>query len=78
MSRIQYLVTEYQGLWFVLLQGKRHGPYPSQQAAVDDAVRGAKTVPGAEVLLQVNDNQARMVWSDGSDGSDLQHNPPRA
>ena len=67
MNRIQYLVTVYRGLWFVILQGRRHGPYPSQQAAIDEAVRGAQTVPGSEVLVKSGDDQVRTVWTDGTD-----------
>lgn len=67
MDRIQYIVTEHQGRWFVMLQGKRHGPYATQQAAIEDAVRGAQTVPGSEVLVQTGDNQLRAEWAQGRD-----------
>lgn len=74
MSRIQYIVTEFEGRWFVMLQGKRHGPYASQRAAIEDAVRGAQTVPGSEVLVQTGDNQVRAEWTHGHDP---QRYPPR-
>jgi hypothetical protein len=67
MDRIQYIVTEYQGRWFVLLHGNRHGPYANQQAAIEDAVRGAQSVPGSEVLVQTRDNQIRAEWTHGAD-----------
>ena len=67
MNRIQYIVAEHQGRWFVMLQGKRHGPYASQRAAIEDAVRGAQTVPGSEVLVQTGDDQLRAEWTHGSD-----------
>ena len=74
MNRIQYIVTVYQGRWFVMLQGKRHGPYPTQRAAIEDAVRGAQTVPESEVLVQTGDNQVRAEWIWGED---TQRYPPR-
>ena len=74
MNRIQYIMTEYQGRWFVMLQGKRHGPYPTQRAAIEDAVRGARSVPGSEVLVQTGDNQVRAEWTWGED---TQRYPPR-
>ncbi len=74
MNRIQYIVTELQGLWFVILQGKRHGPYNSQRAAIDDSVRGAQTVPGSEVLVKTGESQVRAVWTYGTDP---ESNPPR-
>ena len=66
MNRIQYIVTKFEGRWFVMLQGKRHGPYASQRAAIEDAVRGAQTVPGSEVLVQAGD-QVRVEWTYGGD-----------
>ena len=67
MNRIQYIVTEHQGRWFVILLGSRHGPYATQQAAIEDAVRGAQTVPGSEVLVQTRDDQTRAEWPHGDD-----------
>ena len=75
MERIQYIVTKYQGRWFVMLRGNRHGPYPSQQAAIEDAVRGAQAVPGSEVLVQTEDSLTRAEWTHGADPDRF---PPRA
>jgi len=74
VDRIQYIVTQVQGRWFVKLQGKRHGPYASQRAAIEDAIRGAQTVPGSQVLLQTADNQLRIEWTHGIDP---ERYPPR-
>ncbi len=74
MDRIQYIVTEIQGRWFVMLQGKRHGPYANQRAAIEDAIRGAQTVPGAQVLVQTADGQMRTEWTHGIDP---ERYPPR-
>lgn len=52
MGRIQYIVAEEQGQWFVELQGQLYGPYRTRELAVKDAVRGARTAPNAEVLIQ--------------------------
>jgi predicted metalloprotease len=67
MDRIQYIVTEFQGRWFVMLLGKRHGPYDGQRAAIEDAIRGAQTVPGSQVLVETADNQVRTEWTHGTD-----------
>ena len=74
MSRIQYIVTTFEGRWFVVLQGARHGPYANQQAAIEDAVRGAQIVPESEVLVQTGDNQVRAEWTHGHDP---ERYPPR-
>ena len=50
-----------------MLQGKRHGPYASQRAAIEDAIRGAQTVPGSQVLVETADNQVRAEWTHGSE-----------
>jgi predicted metalloprotease len=68
------MVTKVQGRWFVMLQGTRHGPYPSQRAAIEDAIRGAQTVPNSQVLVQTADNQVRAEWTHGSDPERF---PPR-
>jgi hypothetical protein len=75
MNKIQYIVTEYQGRWFVMLQGTRHGPYASQRAAIEDAIRGAQTVPDSQVLVQTTDNEMRAEWTHGEDP---ERYPPRA
>lgn len=67
MKRIQYIVTEFQGRWFVLLQGKRHGPYAGQGAALEDAIRGAQTVPDSQVLVRTVGDELRAEWTHGSD-----------
>ena len=67
MNRIQYIVTTFQDRWFVMLQGKRHGPYASQKVAIEDAIRGAQTVPNSQVLVQTAENQLRAEWTHGSD-----------
>lgn len=56
-----------------MLQEKRHGPYASQQAAIEDAIRGAQTVPGSQVLVQTDD-QVRVEWAHGHDP---ERYPPR-
>ena len=75
MDEIQYIVTEIQNRWYVILQGQRHGPYASQQAAIEDAVRGAQTVPNSQVLVQTADDQLSTEWTHGSDSERF---PPRA
>ena len=67
MDRIQYIVTELQSRWCVMLQGRRHGPYVSQKAAIEDAIRGAQTVPNSQVLVETRDNQVRVEWTHGND-----------
>jgi len=67
MDRVQYIVTELQRRWFVKLLGQRHGPYASRQAAIEDAIRGAQTVPGSEVLVQSGENRLTAEWTHGKD-----------
>ena len=50
-----------------MLQGQRHGPYVSQKAAIEDAIRGAQTVPNSQVLVETRDNQVRVEWTHGND-----------
>lgn len=52
MGRIQYLVTEDHGQWFIEVQDELYGPYPSRELATKDALRGARTAPNSEVLVQ--------------------------
>ena len=74
MDRIQYIVAKHEGRWFVMLQGNRHGPYATRQAAIEDAVRGAQTVPGSQVLVQTGENQVQAEWTYGIDPDRF---PPR-
>lgn len=74
MKRIQYIVTEVEDRWFVMLQGRRHGPYASQRAAVEDAIRGAQTVPNSQVLVRSAGDQLRVEWTHGTDP---ERYPPR-
>ena len=67
MNRIQYIVTTFQDRWVVMLQGQRHGPYVNQKAAIEDAIRGAQTVPNSQVLVETRDNQVRVEWTHGND-----------
>lgn len=55
MGRIQYIVSEDQGQWFVEVKGQLYGPYESQEMATKDARRGASTVRNSEVLVQRGD-----------------------
>lgn len=50
-----------------MLQGKRHGPYANQKAAIEDAIRGAQSVPNSQVLVETQDNQLRTEWTHGND-----------
>ena len=67
MDRIQYIVTEDHGQWFVELQGQLYGPYRSQELATRDAVRGAQTVRNSQVLVEEPDRDLRAAWTSGRD-----------
>lgn len=71
MERVHYTVLEDKGRWFVKLGGNLHGPYPSQEAAMEDAIRGAQGVPDSIVLLDRGSGEIKAEWTWG-DG------PPRA
>ena len=57
--------------WMITLDGTRHGPYSSQRAAIDEAVKCArqshKNGCDAQVLLQGTDNKFRVEWTYGHD-----------
>ena len=67
MDRIQYVVSLYQGAWFVAFQGKRDGPYDNQAEATETAVRAAHQVPNSQVVVQGENDRLRTEWTCGSD-----------
>lgn len=67
MSRIQYVVVNYQGRWYVNLNGQRHGPYATQADAISAARTAAKQTPNSQVLVQGVNNQFRTEWTYGDD-----------
>jgi hypothetical protein len=71
MEPVLYIVIHYQGRWYVKLQGNRHGPYADQKAAIEDAIKGAQTVPDSQVLVETQDNEIKAEWTWGDD-------PPRS
>ena len=52
VDRVQYVVGEDHGQWFVEVHDQLYGPYPTKELATKDAVRGARTTPNSEVLVQ--------------------------
>ncbi|MEO7365908.1 MAG: hypothetical protein ABIW03_06275 [Sphingomicrobium sp.] len=62
-------MTQIDGRWFVMLQGQRHGPYGSQAAALEDAIRGAQLVTNSQVLIKTADDQPRVKWTHGIDAN---------
>jgi len=52
MGRIQYIVAEDHGQWFVEVRDQLYGPYRSQELAVKDAIRATRTAPDSEVVVQ--------------------------
>lgn len=71
MARTQYFVVNHQGEWKISLDGKHHGPYATQRAAIKAAVDAAhetgKKGGDAQVLVQGANNQFRTEWTYGSD-----------
>lgn len=67
MDRVQYVVSLYQGAWFVAFQGRRYGPYDSQAEAIETAVKAAHQVPNSQVVVQGEDNRIRTEWTYGND-----------
>jgi hypothetical protein len=67
MERIKYFVTLKNGQWFVVLQGKHHGPYDTQHDAIEAAVQAAHQTPNSQVLVQGENNQIRTEWTYGHD-----------
>jgi hypothetical protein len=67
MERIKYFVTLKNGLWHVRLTGKDYGPYATQHAAIEDAVKHAHGTPHSQVLVQGENNQFRTEWTYGQD-----------
>jgi Uncharacterized protein conserved in bacteria (DUF2188) len=67
MDRIQYVVSLYEGAWFVTFQGKRYGPYDSRADAIETAVRAAHQVPNSQVVVQGDHGPFRTEWTCGND-----------
>lgn len=67
MARTQFFVVNFQNQWHVTLDGKRHGPYPTQAAAIEVAVKSAHKTPNSQVLVQGVNNQFRTEWTYGND-----------
>jgi hypothetical protein len=71
MARTQYFVTLHENQWKIVLDGKHHGPYPTQKqairAAVDAAHTEGKAGRDAQVLVQGEDHQFRTEWTYGHD-----------
>jgi hypothetical protein len=67
MGRIQYIVAEDHGQWFVEVQGQLYGPYESEERATRDAVRGAGSTRNSEVLVRGLPDKV----AEGSGESDL-------
>jgi len=68
MARNQYVVVLHQGQWKISHQGKHHGPYATQRAAIRAAVDAAHKSKGdSQVLVQGENNQFRTEWTYGND-----------
>lgn len=71
MAREQYFVVLHQGQWKITYNGKHYGPYPTQQAAIAEAVKTAKKAAAkgnnSQVLVQGKDNKFRTEWTYGDD-----------
>jgi hypothetical protein len=73
MSRTRYIVRRTdQGKWQVVLNGKGHGSYDTQDEAIYNAVEtahkvGAISPDGARVLAQRPDGTLGNAWTYGHD-----------
>jgi len=71
MARVQYIVVRHQGQWKISHEGKHHGPYDTQRAAiraaVDAAHKAGQQGHDAQVLVQGEDNKFRTEWTYGHD-----------
>jgi hypothetical protein len=71
MARAQYVVVLHQNQWKISFEGKHYGPYPTQKAAIKDAVdtahKSGKNGHDAQVLIQGEDNKFRTEWTYGHD-----------
>jgi hypothetical protein len=73
MARTVYYVVRHEGQWKIKLDDKHYGPYPTQAAAIKEAVdtahKAGKINPdGAQVLIQSTTNhQFRTEWTYGHD-----------
>jgi len=71
MARAQYFVVNHQGQWMISHQSKHYGPYPTQAAAIREAVDTAHKAGAqghdAQVLVQGLDRQFRTEWTYGHD-----------
>lgn len=71
MARAEYYVVLHQGQWKIKFEDKHYGPYETQKAAIEVAVKAAKEAWGkgyqSQVLVQGQNNQFRTEWTYGND-----------
>ena len=58
----QYFVSKIDGAWFVVLNGERHGPYDSHEAALLGAIEGSRHTPASQVMVEDEEGVWRAVW----------------
>lgn len=71
LAQEKWFVLRHQGRWKVRRNELFHGPYDLQaeamRAAVDEAHKAGRKGTGAQVFLQVQDEQFRLEWTYGLD-----------
>lgn len=71
MDRLKYFVVRQEEVWKIAHAGHHSGPFASQRAAIDAAIRSASdsTARGqsAQVIVQGEDNRFRTEWTYGHD-----------
>ena len=72
MARDEYYVVLHEGKWKITYNRDHYGPFKTQQEAIRASVdaahhAGAKNSEGAQVLVQGENNQFRVVWTYGQD-----------
>jgi hypothetical protein len=71
MAIAQYIFKTSEGQWWINHDGKRHGPYATQQSAMNLAVKTAQKAGIAgrstRVFVQGRDGKFRTEWTYGKD-----------
>jgi hypothetical protein len=65
MAIAQYIFETPEGQWWINHDGKRHGPYATQQSAMNLAIKTAQR--NTRVFVQGRDGKFRTAWTYGKD-----------
>jgi hypothetical protein len=59
VAQVEYSVEHHEGVWTIVLNGARHGPYSSQAAAAKAAIDAARKAEALGHDVQVTIGETR-------------------